>query len=93
MAENFMAIVEGGRDEEGDLEKESVPSSPSASVADTMPKADGLIVFFPGLPGSAKSALCKELLKAPGGFGDERPVQSLMGDLVKGKYWQKVADE
>ncbi|KAL6189546.1 hypothetical protein ACLB2K_040933 [Fragaria x ananassa] len=54
MAENFMAIVEGGRDEEGDLEEESVPSSPSASVADTMPKAEGLIVFFPGLPGSAK---------------------------------------
>ncbi|PRQ36277.1 putative 2',3'-cyclic-nucleotide 3'-phosphodiesterase [Rosa chinensis] len=92
-AENFLAIVEGGRDEEGDLEKESVPSSPSASVADTIPKAEGLIVFFPGLPGSAKSALCKELLKAPGGFGDDRPVQSLMGDLVKGKYWQKVADQ
>ncbi|KAL6194871.1 hypothetical protein ACLB2K_035946 [Fragaria x ananassa] len=93
MAENFMAIVEGGRDEEGDLEKESVPSSPSASVVDSMPKAEGLIVFFPGLPGSAKSALCKELLKAPGGFGDDRPVQSLMGDLVKGKYWQKVTNE
>lgn len=48
--------------------------------------------FFPGIPGCAKSALCKELLNAPGGFGDDRPVQSLMGDLIKGRYWQKVAD-
>lgn len=92
-SEDFLAMIEGGRDEEGDLEKESVPSSPSASVPDTIPKAEGLIVFFPGLPGSAKSAICKELLKAPGGFGDDRPVQSLMGDLVKGRYWRKVADE
>ncbi|PRQ33718.1 putative 2',3'-cyclic-nucleotide 3'-phosphodiesterase [Rosa chinensis] len=92
-AEDFLAIVEGGRDEEGDLEKEFVPSSPSASTGDIIPKAEGLIVFFPGLPGSAKSALCKELLKAPGGFGDDRPVHTLMGDLVKGRYWQKVADE
>ena len=39
---------------------------------------------FSGIPGCAKSALCKELLNAPGGFGDDRPVQSLMGDLIKG---------
>ena len=37
-----------------------------------------------GIPGSAKSALCKELLNAPGGLGDGMPVHSLMGDLVKG---------
>jgi hypothetical protein len=51
------------------------------------------INVFSGIPGSAKSALCKELLNAPGGFGDDRPVHTLMGDLVKGKYWPKVADE
>ncbi|KAM1553668.1 hypothetical protein ACFX12_006553 [Malus domestica] len=94
-AEDFLAIVEGGRDEEGDLEREQevAPSSPSASGRDTIPKAEGLIVFFPGLPGSAKSALCKELLQDPGRMGDDRPIQSLMGDLIKGKYWQKVAEE
>ncbi|CAB4313146.1 unnamed protein product [Prunus armeniaca] len=93
--EDFLAIVEGGREEEGDLERdrEVAPSSPRASARDTIPKAEGLIVFFPGLPGSAKSALCKELLNAPGGMGDDRPIQSLMGDLIKGRYWQKVADE
>jgi len=42
------------------------------------------INVFSGIPGSAKSALCKELLNAPGGFGDDRPVHTLMGDLVKG---------
>ncbi|XP_030506029.2 tRNA ligase 1 [Cannabis sativa] len=93
--EDFLAIVERGRDEEGDLEieREVTPSSPSPSIKDSVPRDEGLIVFFPGIPGCAKSALCKELLNAPGGLGDDRPIQSLMGDLIKGKYWQKVADE
>ncbi|GKD89854.1 hypothetical protein Tco_1365361, partial [Tanacetum coccineum] len=32
----------------------------------------------------AKSALCKEILSASGGFEDDRPIHSLMGDLIKG---------
>ena len=40
--------------------------------------------FFTGIPGCAKSALCKEILNASGGLGDDRPIQSLMGDLIKG---------
>ncbi|XP_021279308.1 tRNA ligase 1 isoform X2 [Herrania umbratica] len=93
--EDFLAIVEGGRDEEGDLvtEKEAAAASLSPSVKDTIQKDEGLIVFFPGIPGCAKSALCRELLTAPGGLGDDRSVQSLMGDLIKGRYWPKVADE
>ncbi|KEH30066.1 RNA ligase, putative [Medicago truncatula] len=93
--EDFLAIVEGGQDEEGDLASERVaPSEPNISVKDTVPKDEGMIVFFPGIPGCAKSALCKELLNAQGGLlGDDRPVHSLMGDLIKGKYWQKVAEE
>nr|XP_009804233.1 PREDICTED: uncharacterized protein LOC104249496 [Nicotiana sylvestris] len=89
-----MAIVEG-QDEEGDLkpEKDIAPSSPSIPSKDMVAKNEGLIVFFPGIPGCAKSALCKEILNAPGGLGDDRPVHSLMGDLIKGRYWQKVADE
>ncbi|KAL5581190.1 hypothetical protein UlMin_013632 [Ulmus minor] len=94
-AEDFLALIEGGRDEEGDLERERevAPPSPGSLVNDSVPRDEGLIVFFPGIPGCAKSALCKELLNAPGRFGDYRPVQSLMGDLIKGKYWQKIADE
>uniref|UniRef100_A0A7N0VDW9 tRNA ligase phosphodiesterase domain-containing protein n=1 Tax=Kalanchoe fedtschenkoi TaxID=63787 RepID=A0A7N0VDW9_KALFE len=94
-AEDFMAIVEEGQDEEGDLvkEQEQAPMSPTNVVKDTIPKREGLIVFFPGIPGCAKSALCKEILKASGDLGDDRPVHSLMGDLIKGKYWQKVAEE
>lgn len=93
--EDFLAIVEGGQDEEGDLvaEREIAPSGPITSVKDTVPKYEGLIVFFPGIPGCAKSALCKELLNSQGTLGDDRPVHSLMGDLIKGKYWQKVAEE
>ncbi|XP_010542600.1 PREDICTED: uncharacterized protein LOC104815752 isoform X2 [Tarenaya hassleriana] len=94
-SEDFLAIVEGGHDEEGDLvkEEEITPATPVTAVKEAVQKDEGLIVFFPGIPGCAKSALCKELLNAPGGFGDDRPVHTLMGDLVKGKYWQKVADE
>ncbi|XP_076937980.1 tRNA ligase 1-like [Bidens hawaiensis] len=90
--EDFLAIVEGGGDEEGDLETEKVlePSSPSP---DSIHKKEGLIVFFPGIPGCAKSALCKEILSASEGLEDDRPIHSLMGDLIKGRYWQKVADE
>ncbi|WOK99433.1 hypothetical protein Cni_G08145 [Canna indica] len=93
--ENLLAIIEAGRDEEGDLhqEVEETPPRPTASMVDAVPKDEGLIVFFPGIPGCAKSALCKEILNTPGGLGDNRPVHSLMGDLIKGIYWQKVADE
>lgn len=50
-AEDFMAIIEGGRDEEGDLdtEKEEAPPSQSTSTKDTVAKDEGLIVFFPGI--------------------------------------------
>ncbi|KAK9161183.1 hypothetical protein Syun_007524 [Stephania yunnanensis] len=37
-----------------------------------------------GMPGCAKSALCKEIQSAPGGLRDDRPIQSLLGDLIKG---------
>ncbi|XP_073144502.1 tRNA ligase 1 [Henckelia pumila] len=93
--EDFLAIVEGGKDEEGDLEpeREITPSSPTYTVKEAVRKDEGLIVFFPGIPGCAKSALCKEILSAPGGLGDDRPVRSLMGDLIKGRYWVKVSEE
>ncbi|KAK3124679.1 hypothetical protein QOZ80_7BG0590530 [Eleusine coracana subsp. coracana] len=93
--ENFLAILDSERDEEGDLQSErgAAPSSPTSAPVDVVPKAEGLIVFFPGIPGCAKSALCKEILNTPGGLGDNRPLHSLMGDLIKGRYWQKVAEE
>lgn len=90
--EDFLALVDGGRDEEGDLETEKVlePSSPSP---ESVQKKEGLIVFFPGIPGCAKSALCKEILSSSESLEDDRPIHSMMGDLIKGRYWQKVADE
>lgn len=93
--ENFLAILDAERDEEGDLRAEhgAAPSSPVSTQVDVVPKTEGLIVFFPGIPGCAKSALCKEILNTPGGLGDNRPLHTLMGDLIKGRYWQKVADE
>lgn len=52
-AEDFLAIIEGGRDEEGDLEREweVAPSSPGPYVKDSVPRDEGLIVFFPGMVG------------------------------------------
>nr|CAB3452233.1 unnamed protein product [Digitaria exilis] len=84
--ENFLAILDAEKDVEGDLRSEhgTTPSSPASTSADVVPKTEGLIVFFPGIPGCAKSALCKEILNTPGGLGDNRPLHSLMGDLIKG---------
>ncbi|KAM0897275.1 hypothetical protein ACQ4PT_022646 [Festuca glaucescens] len=83
--ENFLAILDAERDEEDGFQPEHVaaPSSPTASL-DVVSKIEGLIVFFPGIPGCAKSALCNEILKMPGGLGDSRPIHSLEGDLTKG---------
>ncbi|KAL1552855.1 tRNA ligase 1-like isoform X1 [Salvia divinorum] len=93
--EDFMAMTGGGQDEEGDLEPEGdmIPSSPSPMVKETVAKDHGLIVFFPGIPGCAKSALCKEIMSSPGRLGDDRQVNSLMGDLIKARYWVKVDQE
>lgn len=48
--ENFLAILEAERDEEGNLQPESgaAPSSPTSTSLDVVPKTEGLIVFFPG---------------------------------------------
>ncbi|XP_057956592.1 tRNA ligase 1-like [Malania oleifera] len=94
-AEDFLAIVDDGMDEDCNLEKEKqlAPLTLSSSVKETIPKDEGLIVFFPGIPGSTKSGLCREILNAPGGLGDDRPIDCVMGDNVKERYWQKFADE
>ncbi|KAM0915366.1 hypothetical protein ACQ4PT_010904 [Festuca glaucescens] len=82
--EKFLAILDAQRDKEDDFQPEcgAAPSSPTASL-DVVSKTEGLIVFFPGIPGCAKSALCNEILKMPGGLGDNRPLHSLEGDRTK----------
>ena len=37
-----------------------------------------------GILGCAKYALCRELFNAPVGLKNDRPMNSLMGDLIKG---------
>ncbi|KAJ3679678.1 hypothetical protein LUZ60_017689 [Juncus effusus] len=60
-----------------------------------MKKDQGLLVFFPGLPGCGKSALCTEIMKSPDGLGDGCPVKRLEGDNIEvtGKYWPMVSDQ
>ncbi|KAH7445091.1 hypothetical protein KP509_02G106200 [Ceratopteris richardii] len=53
----------------------------------------GMVIFFPGIPGSGKSALCAKLVADPGELGAARSIHFLMGDLVKGKYWPMLAKE
>lgn len=50
-SEDFLAIIEGGRDEEGDLEpeKDVGTMSPNSAVKEAVTKDEGLIVFFPGI--------------------------------------------
>ena len=40
-------------------------------------------LLISGIPGCAKSALCKELVNASCGLENDRPMHSLMGDLIK----------
>lgn len=49
-AEDFLAIVDGDLDEEGDLLKkeEVTPATPEPAVQEAVQKDEGLIVFFPG---------------------------------------------
>lgn len=48
--EDFLAIVDGDLDEEGDLvKKERAPATPEPAVKEAVQKDEGLIVFFPGI--------------------------------------------
>ncbi|KAK6936002.1 hypothetical protein RJ641_033032, partial [Dillenia turbinata] len=38
-----------------------------------------------------KTALCKEILAARGGLGDDRPINTLMGDLTKGEEFYSIS--
>eukprot|EP00850_Spirogloea_muscicola_P023083 SM000327S12487 [mRNA] locus=s327:71351:78507:- [translate_table: standard] len=49
------------------------------------------MLFFPGIPGCGKSALCEELCRI-GDVGDGREVMHVMGDKTQGRYW-KVLEE
>ncbi|CAK9216079.1 unnamed protein product [Sphagnum troendelagicum] len=99
--EEFLADVAGQQNinadnDDGDLglpEEHVSTEIEISSHAPQAPKAQGMLVFFPGIPGCAKSALCKELLAAPDSLSNKLPMHSLMGDLVKGKYWQKLKSE
>eukprot|EP00249_Psilotum_nudum_P024453 c29187_g1_i1 orf=271-3738(-) len=96
--EDFLADAEiGSVDDEDKVLEDSYSGGYKETVekldTNAMAKAKGLLVFFPGIPGCAKSALCREILNTPGGLGDGKPVHSLMGDLIKGRYWPKLAEE
>ncbi|KAH7444044.1 hypothetical protein KP509_02G061700 [Ceratopteris richardii] len=83
--------------------KEEVIESSALSVQESLTvakqekidmKGKGMVIFFPAIPGCGKSAVCKELLNDPGELvANGRSIHSLMGDLVKGKYWPLLAKE
>lgn len=86
--DDFLALQQGGEDEyisEGDHAPAATTPAPAAPAV----KAQGMLVFFPGIPGCAKSALCKEIMTST----QRLPMHSLMGDMIKGKYWPKLNDE
>ncbi|KAI5065871.1 hypothetical protein GOP47_0018495 [Adiantum capillus-veneris] len=74
--------------EEADVSEQQAPP-----VAKETVDGKGIIIFFPGIPGCGKSALCEELFKDPGDLANGRTIRSLMGDLVKGKYWSLLAKQ
>ena len=42
------------------------------------------MLLISGILGCAKYALCRELFNDLGGLENDRPMHSLMGDLIKG---------
>eukprot|EP00850_Spirogloea_muscicola_P012564 SM000082S22806 [mRNA] locus=s82:18401:25588:+ [translate_table: standard] len=50
------------------------------------------MIFFPGIPGCGKSALCEELCRI-GDVGDGREVMHVMGDKTQGRYWKVLAEK
>lgn len=91
--EDFLADLALGSHVEDDEDVRQLNVSVDANDLSKTSEAKGMLVFFPGIPGCAKSALCRELLKTPGGLGDGKPLHSLMGDMIKGRYWPKLAEE
>lgn len=47
-SENFLALIEGDRDEEGDLQRDQGTGPSSPKTPDSVTKDQGLVVFFPG---------------------------------------------
>lgn len=92
--EDFIAggrsLDNGSHMEFEEFEENTPPHLTSVEPTERI-KAKGILVFFPGIPGCAKSALCKHVLSLPNGLGDGRKVVTLMGDLIKGRYWQRLA--
>ncbi|MCO5571846.1 hypothetical protein L7F22_025594 [Adiantum nelumboides] len=74
-----------------DVSKEGTLSVAKQTVDELQGK--GMIIFFPGIPGCGKSTLCKALLNDPGDLAYGRTIHSLMGDLVRGRYWHFLAKD
>ncbi|KAI3908655.1 hypothetical protein MKW98_006807 [Papaver atlanticum] len=85
-SDDFLAIVESGRDEEGDLETErnATTSSPTRTVMNSVRKDEGI-------PGRAKSALCKNAEGCTLKHLDQIKLKCAM--TKPRKYWQVVANE
>jgi len=50
----------------------------------------GLIVYFPSIPGSGKSAICSDIDEATFASCHDRPVIVKEGDAVKGKFYNEI---
>ncbi|KAL3827649.1 hypothetical protein ACHAXA_000522 [Cyclostephanos tholiformis] len=53
----------------------------------------GLIVYFPTIPGSGKSSICRDISSDTLGIKDGRKLVLLEGDQIKGKFYGIVAKE
>ena len=56
-------------------------------------KPPGLVVYFPIIPGSGKSSLCRDLTADELGIREGRKLVLLEGDRIKGKFYGVVTKE
>lgn len=79
---------------EGESERATVrlPRRISSSYARSASRLDGLLVFFAGIPGCGKSSIAEAVANHPEKLGDGKPITSLMGDRVKGKFYPRLRE-
>eukprot|EP00271_Cylindrocystis_brebissonii_P006260 TRINITY_DN18972_c0_g1_i1.p1 TRINITY_DN18972_c0_g1~~TRINITY_DN18972_c0_g1_i1.p1 ORF type:complete len:1171 (+),score=244.92 TRINITY_DN18972_c0_g1_i1:325-3837(+) len=83
-----MSALTMGEEEEEEHEESHTNQAPDGRRESVASDYEGVLVFFPGIPGCAKSAICEHLMQQKGGtLAGGREMEHLMGDAIQGKYW------
>ena len=78
--------------ETNDVAKAAMDKLKSSGDA-SLDERPGLIVYFPSMPGTGKSSLCRELSNESLDMGSDRKLLVKEGDQIKGQFYKIVTKE